>query len=246
MAEVLIQGVRFATYFLELALLAYLVWRGESKRLYGVFLYVAATLTADGARSYVLHVYGLNSSRYAYCFYLTDFFLVLVAFLLIYSLFQRACQAEGKMWRFVRLFLVFVFLLVFGISSFSLSRNYGQIITRFIVEFEQNLYFTCLVLNTLLFLLMRQVQSVNDELELLVCGIGIQFAGPAAGWALVTLTPGQTYSGSLVRFIMPFCALGMLLVWSYAITRIPRAEELLAEKGRAKDSRTADVAVSEA
>ncbi len=224
MTELVIQGIRYATYALEACVLTYLLVQGQWKRLGSLSVYVAAILLADASRSYVLHAHGLASPQYAYCYYLTDFLLTLGAFLLVCSFFHRACLREEKIWRFIRLLLVFVFVIVLGISWFSLSRDYKQIITWFIVEFEQNLYFTCLVLTTLLYLLMQQIGSRDEELELLVCGMGMQFAGPAAGWALVTLTQREEYSASLQRFIVPLCTLGMLLTWLYAVAFMPKGE----------------------
>ncbi len=224
MAELAIQGIRYATYAVEVCVVTYLLVRGQWKRLGGLFVYVAAILGADVIRSYVLHVHGRDSAQFAYCYYVTDFLLTLGAFLLASSFFHRACRREEKIWRFIRLLLVFVFVIVLGISWFSLSRDYKQIITWFIVEFEQNLYFTCLVLITLLYLLMQQIGSRDEQLELLVCGMGMQFAGPAASWALVTLTPGARYSDSLRTFILPLCTLGMLLTWLYAVALMPKGE----------------------
>ncbi len=224
MAELVIQGIRYATYALELCIVVYLLVRGQWKRLGGLSVYVAGILGAGIIRSYVLRGHGLASPQYAYCYYVTDFLLTLAAFLLVCSFFHRACLREEKIWRFIRLLLVFVFVIVLGISWFSLSRDYKQIITWFIVEFQQNLYFTCLVLTTLLYLLMQQIGSIDEELELLVCGMGIQFAGPAAGYALVTLTSGQRYSESLLKSSLSLCTLGMLLTWLYAVAFMPKGE----------------------
>jgi hypothetical protein len=124
------------------------------------------------------------------------------------------------MWRLVRLLLVFVFLLVVSISGLSISRNQNDLFTYFTVEFNQNLYFTCLVLNTLLYLLLQQIESSDEQLGLLVCGVGIQFAGPAASLALLHLTAGEHFAQSLAHLTIPLCTIGMLLVWAYAITRI--------------------------
>lgn len=225
--EPLSYGVYYAVYLLEFALFLFLLFRGHWKRQTGVFVYVASLLLIDGmGRSYVLHRYGLASREYWYFFWLTDVLLALAAFLLVCSFFRRACAQEERMWRFLRLLLVFVFILVFGISSFSLSRNFSTLVTRFVVEFQQNLYFTCLVLNTLLYVLMQQIHSTDDELGLLVCGVGIQFAGPAAGLALVRLTLGEAYSESLLKIILQLCTLGMLLIWFHAFARVPKVAPL--------------------
>jgi hypothetical protein len=223
--ELVTYFLQYGVYSAEAALLALLLRRGKWKRFLGLFLYVALLFATDGvARPAVLYCCGPASRQYAYFYWLTDVLLALGAFLLIAAFFRRACAQEEKMWWFVRLFLVFVFVLVSVISAFSLSLNYKHLFTPFIVEFSQNLYFTCLVLNTLLYILIQRMESVDDELGLLVCGIGIQFAGEGACLALAHLLALQ---GTFAQVIMPYiaagCTLGMLSVWLYAVAKTPQA-----------------------
>jgi hypothetical protein len=243
MAEKLANDVlQYSGYLLEAGLLLFLIWRQRSRSLAGLSVYVGFLLGIDViARPYALS-YGLKSPEYQASYWLTDVALQLAAFLLVCSFFRRACAKEEKMWHFVRLLLVFVFILVFGISLISLSRNYTHLFTRFMIEFMQNLYFTCLVLTTLLYLLMQQQESVDEELGLLVCGFGIQFAGPAASFALRTLTPGQPFSEFLVKLVMPLSFLGMLLTWFYAVARLSKP----AAVREAPASEVGEAAVSEA
>jgi hypothetical protein len=225
-------GLQYFGYSLEVALFLFLLWGARWRRVTSAFAYLVLLLAVDGlGRPYVLYRYGLASRQYTYFFWLTDVLLAFAAFLLVWAFFRRACAEEEKMWRFLRVSLAFVLILVVGISFFSLSRNYSQLFTRFIIEFEQNLYFTCLVLNTLLYIMMQQLQSTDDELAMLVCGTGIQFAGPTVGYALVYLTPGQYYVQQLWSYIAPLCTCGMLLTWFYAVARMPKA---VAEGDRAK------------
>jgi energy-converting hydrogenase Eha subunit E len=180
----------------------------------------------------VLYRFGYSSHQYAYFFWLTDVLLALGAFLLVCAFFRRACLDESNMWRLVRLLLLLVFILVLGISLIFLSRNYNHLFTLFIYEFSQNLYFTCLVLNTLLYLLIQQVKSGDEELGLLVCGVGIQFAGPAASLALLHLTSGQPYAQSLNDLIWPLCTLGMLSTWFYGTALVPKTATGAAAPGK--------------
>jgi hypothetical protein len=143
------------------------------------------------------------------------------AFLLTCGFFRRACAQEDKLWRFVRLLLIFVFILVGAISALVLTRHYSQLFTMFIVEFSQNLYFSCLVLNTLLYVMIQQLAIDDEELGLLVCGMGVQFAGEAAFLALYHLTVGGNFASVLASFLSPACTLGMLLIWIYAIVKVP-------------------------
>ena len=168
----------------------------------------------------MLRLHGLASRQYYYVYWSTDFLLVIAAFFLVCLFFRRACLHEEKMWRFVRLLLLFIFILVMGISCLTFSRNYSHLFTYFIIEFNQNLYFACLVLNTLLYLLLQQIDSADDQLGLLVCGVGIQFAGPAATLALLHLTTGEALPSRWVPLPCALCTLGMLLVWAYAIVHV--------------------------
>jgi hypothetical protein len=220
-------GLQYSAYALEAGLVVYLIARGHFKRLLGLSLYLGGLLFIDAlARPFVLYRYGLASPQYAYVYWLSDAFLELTAFALVCALFRRACVANPKLWESVRLVLGFVFVLVLGVSLFSLSSHQDQLLTVFIIEFEQNLYFTCLVLNTLLYILLQQTSSADEELGLLVCGLGIQFAGPAASYALVHLLPEWTYGTMLNNTIGQLCTMGMLLTWFYAVARMPKAAQI--------------------
>jgi len=212
--------------FLATLLLLFAIRKQAWRRLGAPFGYLCSLLLIDGfGRQYVLHRYGLASVQYRYFYWLSDVVLALAAFIVVCALFRRACADDVKLWRFVRLILVFVFVLVLGISLASLTREpqpgSGRLETAFFFEFQQNLYFTCLVLNTLLYIMLQQFQIEDGELHLLVCGMGLQFAGPAANFALASLTSLET-AHSLYVFLGPLCTLGMLLVWLYAVIRIPK------------------------
>ncbi|MBZ5514702.1 MAG: hypothetical protein LAN62_07635 [Acidobacteriia bacterium] len=229
-------ALQYGIYLLEAGLLAYLTVRRRFGGLVCLILYLSLLLAFDGvSRPYILYRYGYSSREYAYFYWLTDVLLTLGAFLLVCAFFRRACKYEQKMWHSIRLVLVFVLILTLAISLLALGRNYDQIRTVFIVEFQQNLYFTCLVLNTLLYILLQQIKSTDDELALLVCGLGIQFAGPAANLALARLTTGQGFASSLYGYVSPLCTLGMLLTWFYALVRAPQPSAILAGKEPAQE-----------
>jgi len=211
-------GLQYACYLLEACLVFYLVGSRQRKRQASLAFYLSSLLAAEVVRGCVLHAYGLASRRYFYVYWSTDFLLVTSAFILVCLFFRGACLHEEKIWGSARLLLPFVFVLATGISGLSFSHNFSHLFTFFfVVEFNQNLYFACLVLNTLLYLLLQQIDSADDQLGLLVCGVGIQFAGPAATLALLHLTANEGFARLLTTLVMRLCTLGMLLVWAYAI-----------------------------
>jgi hypothetical protein len=211
--------LQYAGILTEIALFFYLAWSSRWKWQGGVSFYLISLLVVELTRAYVLHAYGYASRQFSYAYWTTDFLLVMSLFVLVCLFFRRACLHQEKLWRFVRLLLFFVLVMLVGISGVSFLRNYRHL-PYIIVGFNQNLYFTCLVLNTLLYLLLQQIESTDDQLGLLVCGVGIQFAGPAATFALLHLTAVEHFAESLNSLVMRLCTFGMLLVWGYAVVHV--------------------------
>ena len=207
---------------IEASLVFYLAWTGQWTRQGAVAFYLSSLVVGQLTRACFLHEYGLTSLRYYYAYWSTDFLLVMSAFGIVCLFFRRACSREEKMWRLIRLFLVLLLVLVAAISGVSLCLNRHDFFTYFLVAFNQKLYFGCLVLNTLLYLMLHYMNSADDQLELLVCGVGIQFAGPAAALALVHLTYGGWFAKLLAYLTIPLCTFGMLLVWAYVIVYVPK------------------------
>jgi len=212
--------LQYAGIISEAALIVYLARKRLWKRQGVVAFYLGCLLLTELTRAWVLYANGVRSWRYFYVYWSTDFLLVISAFVAVCLFFRRACMWEEKMWRYVQLLLPLTLILVIAISSVIFLHNYHHLPTFFVVEFNQNLYFTCLVLNTLLYLLLQYIGSTDDQLGLLVCGMGIQFAGPAATFALVHLTPGEAFARSLGSTVMRLCTLGALFVWAYAVMHV--------------------------
>lgn len=221
----IVDAFSYTGYVLEVALLVYLVARGYTKRLLEVVFYLITSLGVIGARSYTLYRYGLSSHQYGACYWATDLLLVLAAFVVVGSFFWRALSENKEMWRQVRMLLGVVFAGIAVISFVSLSGHNDRIFSFFIVEFSQNLYFACLVLTTLLYLMTLKMAMADDRLGLLVCGLGIEFAGPAACLAFYYLTGGDL-GRSLGVYLFPLFDIGMILTWFYAVSRVPEPAKI--------------------
>jgi hypothetical protein len=152
--------------------------------------------------------------------------LTLGAFVLICLLFRRACTGKKDLWPVLRTMLISVFIIVGFISSFTMSRHYHSLGWQFTVELSQNVYFACLVLNTLLYIMLQYVDCADEGLGLIVCGLGIEFAGSAAGMALAYLMPGWQGNVAFASFVAQFCNLGMCLTWLHAATRKPEKDRV--------------------
>lgn len=231
--QVLLYAVQYATYAVEVWVCVALARGGRLRRLKGLGLYVASLFLLDGvARPAVSNFFGQGSPQFFYFYWLTDAVFALGAFLVICGFFRRACAQEEKMWGLVKHLLVLVFLIVLGFTGLTLTRHYTNLYDKFVFEFSQNLYFTCLVLNTLLYVMLQQFAIDDDELGLLVCGMGVQFAGEAACFALLHLTADHSTVKALTTFLAPTCTLAMLSIWVYAIGKTPQTVSERYQRGQ--------------
>lgn len=205
----------------EAALLVYLLSRGHAKRVWELVFYLSISLGVGTTRTYVLNRYGFGSPQYGSCYWATDLLIVLAAYVLVISFFRRACSHNPEMWHFLRLLLGTVLVGIAAISYFSLASHQDKFFSFFIVEFSQDLYFATLVLTTLLYLMTLKMEIVDERLGMLVCGLGIEFAGPAAVLALTFLTNGSQTARAVDGCIFPLCDIGMILTWFYAVSRVP-------------------------
>jgi hypothetical protein len=228
--RLLTDGLQYAGYLLQVLLLVVLAVRGHWRRLVGVSLYLVVFASIDSvARPYTLIHYGLKSWEYYYVYWLTDVVLTVLAFALVCAFFRRACASDEKMWHNLRPLLAFVFLLLAAISYFMIASKFQHFYSDFIFQFSQNTYFACLVLTTLLYIMMQRSEVRDEELAMLVCGMGILFAAPTAALAGHELLPKSYYVEILTSNVEQLCMLGMLFTWWYAITKLSHGAAVRAD-----------------
>lgn len=217
--QVVMHALQYLGYVLEIALV-FVIFRGKRwKDLTAFSLYVISFVLVDVAlRPATLNFYGLRSKQYSLCYWYSDIALTLAAFVLVCFFFRRACSGNKGYWSFLRTFLAVVFLGIAVVSYMSISEHYGHLIGRYIVDLQQNLYFACLVLTSILYVIIQNNDAPSEEFSLLVCGLGIEFAGPAAGMALAYLTPGGHDAGIVASYVIQICNLGMFATWLYALS----------------------------
>ncbi|HUI43824.1 MAG TPA: hypothetical protein VL523_17830 [Terriglobia bacterium] len=211
---------QYGGYGLEVVLLVALLRGGYARTLAPLVVFVGAMLGVDAIiRPATLLTYGLHSRQYYYTYWLTEVLLIFAAFLLVCAFFRRAFRLrDQEMWSFVRPILLMILLMVLAVTSVDFRQHYRDLFTtNYIWEFNQNLCFTCLVLNTVLYLLLQRLKGTEAQLQLLVCGLGIQFAGPTANSALVHLTRNSHAMVMFFTYFSPICGLAMLGVWLYAV-----------------------------
>jgi hypothetical protein len=130
---------------------------------------------------------------------------------------------ELRVERYVRMGAV---LLLAGTACFTyavVSQSSHRMLTYFVFELCQNLYFVGLVLTYALWGAILKLKETRALLVQFVLSLGVYFSAYAAGYAISNLRP-DLYS--YVYRLVPIVGCLLPLAWAYAIWRVPEDARL--------------------
>ena len=209
-------------FVLEVAVVVCAVRAGIFRRFLPLNLYMAASAAGDLLRFRILFHYGYTSREYFYFYYYSDALLTVALYLALISLFVQVFK-ELSAEKYV---IIGACLLLAGTSLFSylvIQQSTGLLLSRFVVELSQNLYFVGLVLTYVLWGAILKLRETRAQLVQLVLSLGIYFSLFAANYAIRNLYPAASgISISLLQFLGCF----LPLAWAYAFWRIPEDARL--------------------
>ena len=116
--------------------------------------------------------------------------------------------------------------LLLGTAAFSFAivlQYSNRIMSRFVVEASQNLYFVGLVLTYVLWGAVLKLRETRTRLIQMVLALGLYFSVFAASYALRNLYPSLH---NVWPYITPISGCLLPLAWSYAFLRIPEDARL--------------------
>jgi hypothetical protein len=210
-------------FILEVAVVVCAIRAGIFRRFLPLNLYMAASAVGDLLRFRILFHYGYTSREYFYFYYYSDALLTVALYLALISLFVQVFKELSA-----EKYVIFgACLLLTGTSLFSylvIEQSTGRLLTRFVVELSQNLYFVGLVLTYVLWGAILKLRETRAQLVQLVLSLGIYFSLFAANYAIRNLYPAASgVSISLLQFLGCF----LPLAWAYAFWRIPEDSRLV-------------------
>lgn len=179
---------------------------------------------------YFIRTEGYESPAYFYFYYTGDAILTVFGYLLIASFFDQ--MFRGSFLRpYIRPTLAIFFMLVVGVSALFISRNVPNLYSRFVIQFEQNMFFVGVLLTLLLWISMSYLRAESRRFVLLVSGLGIYFSAHAANYALRFLFRDLA---DVLTKVPPLAYTLMVLLWLYTFVRVPEGEAMVEPVPRAK------------
>jgi len=178
-------------------------------------LYMLFSFLVSVGRFYVHHQYGLISSQYKYFYYYSDALLTICLYLALITLYLHVFD-EMKVEKYVRLAAI---ILLAGTALFSygvVEQSSRKMLTGFVYELSQNLYFVGLVLTYVLWGAILKLRESRTQLIQLVLSLGVYFSAFAATFALENMFPNLQF----FTYIVPVFGCLLPLAWAYAFWRL--------------------------
>jgi hypothetical protein len=189
--------------------------RHSFRRYLTLNLYMAASFVASVGRYVVLTRHGLTSDEYIYFYYYSDAILTICLYFALMGLYSIVFEELGAE-RYVRIFSM---LLLAGTALFSygvVRQSETRLLTQYVIEMSQNLYFVGLVLTYLLWGAVLKLRETRARVIQFVLSLGVYFSLYAANYALYNMWPNLAYIWTYLPAII-----GTLLpvAWNYAFLR---------------------------
>jgi hypothetical protein len=196
--------------------------RNSFRRYFTLNLYMAASVVTSVGRYAVLTRHGVTSNEYIYFYYYSDAILTICLYFALMGLYSIVFEELGAE-RYVRIFSM---LLLAGTALFSygvVRQSETRLLTQYVVEMSQNLYFVGLVLTYLLWGAVLKLRETRARVIQFVLSLGVYFSLYAANYALYNMWPNLdfiwTYLPAIIGTLLP-------IAWTYAFLRFDEGARL--------------------
>ncbi len=190
-------------------------------RYFTLLLYISASLILSGTWTFIFVRYGYTSVQYFYFYYFSDALLTIFLYFALMGLYSLVFQELGAK-QYLRLGATLLLGVTAWFSYQVVIGSTDKLLTRFVVELSQNLYFVGVVLTYLLWGAMMKLREARTRLIQVVLALGVYFSVFAATYALRNLYPQFL----IWQYTPPLMALLLPLSWAYTFMKVPEEARL--------------------
>ncbi len=195
-------------------------------RYFTLNFYMLAALLLSTGRVLVFMRHGYTSQDYFYFYYFSDALLTICLYFALMGLYLHVFQEMGVS-SYLRAAAILLLGLTAGISYQMVVSSSHKLLTHFVVELSQNLYFVGVVLTYLLWGAIMKLRETRTRLMQLVLALGVYFSAFAANYALRNLYPTLNV---VWQSVPPLMGLWLPLAWAYTFLRIPEEARLATDR----------------
>jgi len=205
-----------ADLLVEICCLVCLLRKRVFSQHFTIVLYLCASIAIGIGRYGVIGAVGFTSVAYHYFFYYSDALLTICLYFVLMNLYARVFS-EMEISKFVRGGAMLLLAGTAGISYHMVAASTDKLVTHFVFELSQNLYFVGVLLTYLLWGAMMKMRENRTHLMQLVLSMGVYFSAFAGSYAL-----GNMYPGLMVwRYVCHLMVMWLPLSWAYTFMKVP-------------------------
>ena len=205
-----------ADFLVEVCCLVCLLKKRALSRYFTLVLYLCASIAVGIGRYTIMGTSGFASAAYYYFYFYTDALLTICLYFVLMGLYAHVFS-EMDVSKFVRGGAMLLLAGTAGISYHMVAASSDRLVTQFVIELSQNLYFVGVVLTYLLWGAMMKLRENRTRLMQLVLAMGVYFSAFAGSYALDNMFPNTI----VWRYVFQVMAMWLPLSWAYTFTKVP-------------------------
>ena len=206
----------FTELSLEVLAVVILLKRKALFQYFTIVLYLGASIAVGIGRYSVLKTAGFTSDAYVYFYYFSEALLIICLYFVLMTLYAQVF-AEMNVGKLVRGGAMLLLLLTILISYHTVASSSDRLITMFVNELTQNLYFVGVVLTYLLWGAMMKLRENRTRLMQIVLSMGVYFSAFAGSYALGNMYPHLM----LWHYVCHLMVVWQPVSWAYTFMKVP-------------------------
>jgi hypothetical protein len=210
-------AIWLAVFVVELASLVCLLRKKAFVQHFTLVLYLCSSLAVSLGRYSIIKTSGFHSNAYLYFYFYSDTLLTICLFFVLMSLYAHVFSEMGVA-NYIRAGAMLLLAGTALISYVMVASSSDRMVTKFVVELSQNLYFVGLLLTYMLWAAMAKLRENRVRLMQIVLSMGVYVSLFAGSYALSNL-----YFPNLAiwRYYFPLIAAWLPISWAYTFLKIP-------------------------
>jgi hypothetical protein len=214
--------VNFVVYALALACL---VKKRAISQYFTLVLYLGFSIAVGIGRCSILKTAGFTSDAYIYFYFYSDALLTISLYFVLMSLYSHVFSEMG-VHKHLRVGAMLLLAGTAGVSYHMVAASSDRLVTHFVIELGQNLYFVGVVLTYLLWGAMVKMQENRTRLMQIVLSMGVYLSLFAGSYALGNLYPDLP----VWRYFFPLMVMWLPVSWTYTFMKVPEDARIRTER----------------
>src|ERR1700682_510984 len=205
-----------ADLLVEVCCVVCLIKKRAFSQHFTIVLYLCASIAVGIGRYGIIAAAGFTSTAYLYFYFYSDALLTICLYFVLMSLYAHVFSEMGIS-KLVRVGAMLLLAGTAGISYHMVATSTDKLITDFVYELSQNLYFVGVLLTYLLWGAMMKLRENRTRLIQLVLSMGVYFSAFAGSYALGNMYPNL----AVWRYICHLMVMWLPVSWAYTFVKVP-------------------------